>query len=105
MKFKLLIFCVFIITIKSFSQIDSVFLYNTDSTKQFWYYQQDVYAFHLINDEIYNANDTIIDNVEYFKNNTVNVVKFKHSSTTPQRDLFIQNIQNNAIQLQLTKTA
>ena len=96
MKFKLLIFCVFIITIKSFSQIDSVFLYNTDSTKQFWYYQQDVYAFHLINDEIYNANDTIIDNVEYFKNNTVNVVKFKNSSTTPQRDLFIQNIQNQS---------
>ena len=94
MKFKLLIFSLFFISVKNYAQIDSIFLYNSDSSKQFLYYQQDVFSFHLDNDEHFTSNDTIIAGIDYFKNNTINVVTFKQSSNIIQRNLLIQNIVN-----------
>ena len=94
MKYKLLLSLLFFSYVSCFSQIDSVFLYMQDSTKQYWFYQQDVFAFHLINDESFIANDTIIDNVEYYLQDKINVVKFKNTSTISQRNLFKQNISN-----------
>lgn len=56
MKSILFTLCGVFMTMNTFSQIDSVFYYNPNGTKNWWHVQQDVISFHCTNNGQYSGN-------------------------------------------------
>lgn len=70
-------------------QLDSTYFFNPDSTKNWWYVQNDVFSFRLNNGNEYtdSYNTSIINSITYFPYSTSkqNAVRFNPQSTMSQR--------------------
>jgi len=73
------------------AQIDSVYYYNPDGTKNWWYIQKDVQCIRCLNGAEYNANpvNPSVVNARNYENdnNHLNLQKFSAGSTNIDRDI------------------
>ena len=92
----LFIFGTFLISNKIFAQVDSVFWY-VNGHKDYWYIQQDVWVFRLINGQQYTSNcdPNVVEKVVYRDGakQKYNEIHFKDNSIPNQREIEKQKIR------------
>lgn len=93
---KLLTILVCIVSLSNFAQLDSVYYYNPDGTRNWWYVQQDVFTFGCTSDAQFNGtcSPTIVNQMEYKdkQSRKINYAGFTSGSTPIQRNTEKANI-------------
>lgn len=107
MKTKLLLFhitlagllnCIFFINVSA-QNTDSVYYFNPDGTKEYWYVQKDMYAFRMVNGQPYTDtyDAAIVEKIDHTINTgrKLNEMHFKNASNETGRTIEKDKVRNH----------
>lgn len=96
--FLIILSCFSVLSTTLLAQIDSIYYYNPDSTKEMFYVQKDMYSFRLVNGAEFSlsSSNPLVDEVKHLINTPrkLNLIKFTNGITAAEIQTFVQNNLN-----------